>query len=229
MITHKLLWRQIWWALSLSVYDFIIIYQKETLNSADDFLWRLNHQCEVKQKNKQENTSVLHWVLFSTVTLISVKPKDDLLTQDLTLYETLIAETTSSNQWDWKKQVCEAVLEEELYEDIEISLIKILLKFLRVNSLMKHMFNKIAACEMHSKSLNNHSLWSWRENLLYFDQMLYISYAETLQISIILKHHNDSLAEHFVTEKTFALIRVKYYWLNMWKQIQKYCNTCIIC
>ena len=169
MTTHKLSWRQIWWALSLSVYDFIITYWKGVLISADDPSWRLNHQHKVKQKNEQENASVLHWVLFLTVALISVKPKDDLLTQDLTLHKTLIAETTSSNQWGWRKQVCKAVLEERPYKDIETSLIKILLKFLRVNSLVKHMFDEITAYEAHSESLNNHSLWLWREDLLYFN------------------------------------------------------------
>ena len=119
-------------------------------------------------------------MLFLTIALISVKFKDDLLTQDLIFQETLITEITSLNQWDWRKQICETVYDEELYEDIETSLIKILLKFLRVNLLVKHMFDKITACEMHSKLLNNHSLWLWREELLYFNLILYISYAETL-------------------------------------------------
>ena len=156
-------------------------------------------------------------MLFSTVALISVKFKDNLLTQDLILWETLIAETTSLNQWDQRKQTHETVCDEELYEDIEASLIKILSEFLRVDSLMKHMFDKIAAYEAHSKLSDNHFLWLWREELLYFDLMLYISYAETLQISIILKHHDDSLAEYLITEKTFTLIRAKYYWLDMQK------------
>ena len=134
----------------------------------------------MKQENEQKNISVLYQILFSTVTLISVKFKDDLLTQDLILWETLIAETTSLNQWDQRKQICETVYNKELYKDIETSLIKILLKFLRVDSLMKHMFNKITAHKTHSKLLNNHLLWLWREKLLYFNLMLYISYAEIL-------------------------------------------------
>ena len=168
-------------------------------------------------------------MLFSTVTLISVKFKDDFLTQDLTLWETLIAETTSSNQWGQRKQICEVVYNEELYKDIKISLIEILSEFLRVNSLIKHMFDEITAHETHLKLLNNHSLWFWREKFLYFDQMLYISYAKTLQISIILKYYNNLLAEYLITEKTFTLIRVKYYWSDMWKQIQKYCNSYFVC
>ena len=156
-------------------------------------------------------------MLFSTVALILVKFKDDLLTQDLILWETLIVGMTSSNQWDQRKQICKTVYNEELYEDIETSLIEILLKFLRVDSLVKYMFDKITAYEVHLELSDNHSLWSQRKKLLYFDLMLYISYAETLQISIILKHHDDSLAEYLITEKTFTLIRAKYYWLDMQK------------
>ena len=156
-------------------------------------------------------------MLFSTVTLISVKFKDDLLTQDFILQETLIVKTTSSNQWGQRKQTHQTVCNEELYKDIETSLIEILSEFLRVDSLMKHMFDKIIAYEMHLKLSDNHSLWSQRKKLLYFNLMLYISYAKTLQISIILKHYNDSLTEHLTTEKTFALIRAKYYWSDMWK------------
>ena len=160
-------------------------------------------------------------MLFLTVTLISVKFKDNLLTQDLILWETLIAEMTSLNQWDWRKQICETFYDEELYKDIEASLIEILLKFLRIDSLIKHMFDKITAYEVHSELLNDHSLWLWRKKLLYFNLMLYISYAETLQISIILKYYNDSLAKHLTTEKLFALIKAKYYWLDIQKQIQE--------
>ena len=178
MTTHKLLQRQVWWALSLFTYDFVIIYWKNTLNSADDSLWRSDHQHKVKQENEQKNVLVLHQMLFLTVTLISVKFKDDFLTQDLILWETLIAETTSSNQWDQRKQICKVVYNEELYKDIETFLIKILSKFLRVDLLVKHMFNKITAHKIHSELLNNHFLWLWREELLYFNLMLYISYAE---------------------------------------------------
>ena len=76
---------------------------------------------------------------------------------------------TSSNQWDWEKQICKTVYNKELYKDIETSLIETVLKFLRVDSLMKHMFNKITAYEVHSKLLNNYFLWLWRKELLYFN------------------------------------------------------------
>ena len=89
---------------------------------------RSDHQCEAKQENEQKNASVLHQMLFSTVTLISVKFKDNFLTQDLILWETLIAEMISLNQWDQRKQICETVCDKELYKDIETSLIEILLK-----------------------------------------------------------------------------------------------------
>ena len=94
---------------------------------------------------------------------------------------------------------------------------------------MSYILNKIKACEANSELSDEHSLWSWREQLLYFDKMLYISHTETLQDEVILKHHNNFLPEHLVTEKTFALIQTKYYWSDLCKQVQKYCDTCFVC
>ena len=167
---------------------------------------------------------MLQWILFLTVALISVKSEDNFLTQDFILWETLIAEITSLNQWDQRKQTHKTVYNKEFYEDIETSLIEILLKFLRVNSLLKHMLEEITAYETHSELLNSHSLWLWRKKILYFNQMLYISYTETLQIKIILKYYNNSLAEHLITEKIFTLIE-----LNTIDQTckSKYRNTVI--
>lgn len=229
MTTHKLLWRQIWWALTLSAYDFVIIYWKGHLNSADSSSQRPNHQHEAEQENQTENASVLQQILFSTVALISVKPRDDLLTQKLHLCEVLVAGTTSSQQWSQQKQTSEAVLDEESYEKIDTSLTEILSEFLQIDSLMKHMLKQITACEVNSEMSNFHSLWSQRDDLLYFDSVLYIPHAESLWLRIIKKHHNELFADHLTTEKTFALIHTKYYWLNMQKQIQKYCNFYLVC
>lgn len=94
---------------------------------------------------------------------------------------------------------------------------------------MKHMLKQITAYKINSELLDFHPLWSQKDDLLYFDSMLYIPYVESLQLEIIKKHHDEPLAGHLTTEKIYVLIHTKYYWLNMWKQIQKYCNFCLIC
>ena len=98
MTTHKLSRRQVRWALSLSAYDFIITYRKGTLNPADGPSQRPDHQRKADQKDQMEDASVLQRVLFPTVALISVEPRDDLLAQDMYLRELLVAGTTSPRQ-----------------------------------------------------------------------------------------------------------------------------------
>ena len=98
MTTHKLLRRQVRWALSLSAYDFVSTYRKGTLNPADGPSRRPDHQCEADQEDQMEDALVLQRVLFPTVALISVEPRDNLLAQDMYLRELLVAGTTSPRQ-----------------------------------------------------------------------------------------------------------------------------------
>ncbi|SLM35611.1 Ribonuclease H-like domain [Lasallia pustulata] len=229
MTTHKLSRRQVQWALSLSAYDFVITYRKGTLNPADGPSQRPDHQCEADQEDQMEDASVLQQVLFPTVALISVEPRDDLLAQDIHLCELLVVGTTSPRQQSQRKQASEAVSHEGPYEEVGTSLIDSLPEFLRIDPLAKHMLEQITAHEANPGMSDAHPLWSQRNNLLYFDSVLYIPYTESLRLGIIKKHYDEPLAGHLTAEKTFALIRAKYYWPDMQKQIQEYCNSCLVC
>ncbi|SLM35631.1 gag polymerase env protein [Lasallia pustulata] len=225
MTTHKLLRRQVRWALSLSAYDFVITYRKGTLNPADGPSRRPDHQREADQEDQMEDASVLQRVLFPTVALILVEPRDNLLAQDIHLHELLVAGTTSPRQQSQRKQASEAVSHEGPYEEVGTSLIDSLPEFLLIDPLAKHMLEQITAREANPGMSDAHPLWSQRDDLLYFDSVLYIPYTESLRLGIIKKHHDEPLAGHLATEKTFTLIRAKYYWPDMRKQIQEYCNS----
>ncbi|SLM35179.1 hypothetical protein LPUS_04274 [Lasallia pustulata] len=229
MTTHKLSRRQVRWALSLSAYDFVITYRKGTLNLAEGPSQRPDHQREADQEDQMEDASLLQRVLFPTVALILVKPRDDLLAQDIHLRELLVAGTTSPRQRSQRKQASEAVSHEGHYEEVGTSLIDSLPEFLQIDPLAKHMLEQITACEANPGMSDAHPLWSRRDNLLYFDSVLYIPYTEPLRLGIIKKHHDEPLAGHLAIGKTFALIRTKYYWPDMRKQIQEYCNSCLVC
>lgn len=229
MTTHKLSRRQVRWALTLSAYDFVITYRKGNLNPADGPSRRPDHQREAEQEDQTEDASVLQRVLFPTVALISVEPRDDPLAQKSHLREVLVAGTTSSRQRSQRKQASEAVLDEGPYEEVGTSLIEMLPEFLRIDPLAKHMLEQITAREDNPGMSGSHPLWLRRDDLLYFDSVLYIPHTESLRLGIIKKHHDEPLAGHLATEKTFALIRAKYYWPDMRKQIQEYCNSCLVC
>ena len=176
-----------------------------------------------------EDALVLQRALFPTVALILVEPRDDLLAQDIHLCELLVAGTTSPRQRSQRKQASEAVSHEGPYEEVGTSLIDSLPEFLRIDPLAKHMLEQITAHKANPGMSDAHPLWSQRDDLLYFDWVLYIPYTESLRLGIIKKHHDEPLAGHLATEKTFALIRAKYYWPDMQKQIQEYCNSCLVC
>ena len=227
--THKLSRRQVWWALSLSAYNFVITYRKGTLNPADGPSRRPDHQREADQEDKMEDASVLQRVLFPTVALIPVEPRDNLLAQEIHLREVLIAGTTSPRQRNQREQASKAVSHKGPYEEVGGSLIDTLPEFLRIDPLAKHMLEQITARKANPGMSGTHPLWLQRDDLLYFDSVLYIPHTESLRLGIIKKHHDGPLAGHLTTEKTFALIRAKYYWLDMRKQIQEYCNSCLVC
>ena len=90
------------------------------------------------------------------------------------------------------------------------------------------MLEQITACKANPGISGVHLLWLQRGDLLYFDLMLYIPYTESLRLSIIKKPHDKPLAGHLATKNTFALIRAKYYWPDIRKQIQEYCNSCLV-
>lgn len=158
MITHKLPRRQVRWALTLSSYDFRIVYRKGALNPADGLSRRPDHQHEAEQEESEENASQLQRILFPTVALLSVEPRDDVLTHEMLLREVLVAGTTSSRQQNQRTQARTAGSEEALYEEIGVSLIEILPEFLRIDPLAKHMLEKITAREEHPELPDSHPL-----------------------------------------------------------------------
>ncbi len=48
-------------------------------------------------------------------------------------------------------------------------------------------------------------------------------------MEILKKHHDDPLAGHLATKKTYNTLRHKYLWPNMYKQVNAYCTSGLIC
>ncbi len=71
--------------------------------------------------------------------------------------------------------------------------------------------------------------WNQRGELLYKGSVLYIPEVETLGWEILKKHHDEPLAGLLATKKTYNTIRHKYFWPNIYKQVNAYCNSCLIC
>ncbi len=70
----------------------------------------------------------------------------------------------------------------------------------------------------------------WVQNeILYWDDLLWVFFNEHLQIKLIRKVHDQSSIDHFKILRTMKAIRRYYYWFSMQKKINKYIWNCYIC
>ena len=67
------------------------------------------------------------------------------------------------------------------------------------------------------------------ENLVKRNECLYVFDNAVVKEKLIKKHYDDSLSEHFETQKTLNLIQKKYFWPVCAKQMKTYVQTCNVC
>ena len=67
------------------------------------------------------------------------------------------------------------------------------------------------------------------ENLVKRNECLYVLDDAVVKEKLIKKHHDDSLSEHFETQKILNLIQRKYFWFVCAKQVKAYVQTCNVC
>ena len=70
--------------------------------------------------------------------------------------------------------------------------------------------------------------WQLKNNILYANERIYIS-SERLRNALFKQNHDDFYAEHFEYEKILELIRRKYWWLKLIRNVKKYFKFCIDC
>ena len=73
-------------------------------------------------------------------------------------------------------------------------------------------------------------MWHMGSNgILYYGEMVYIPPAHGARTEVLRKHHDDPLAGHFGYTRTLELIRRKYYWPGMSKEVRTYVRQCTTC
>jgi hypothetical protein len=70
--------------------------------------------------------------------------------------------------------------------------------------------------------------WKLKNDILYFEERYYI-FSSLLRRKLLKQNHDDSHANHFEYEKTLELLRRKYWWLNMSKNVKEYVISCTKC
>ncbi len=89
-----------------------------------------------------------------------------------------------------------AGLNESIYEKVSKSLIDALPEFLRADPFAKKATQRLATKESNSDLNIDLCEWTHRGDLLFKGSVLYIPEVEVLQVEILKKHYDDSLAGH---------------------------------
>jgi hypothetical protein len=70
--------------------------------------------------------------------------------------------------------------------------------------------------------------WNIENDLLRWENKWYI-FSNLLKRELLKQNHDDSYADHFEHEKTLNLLKRKYFWNNMNKDVKKYVDSCSTC
>ena len=72
--------------------------------------------------------------------------------------------------------------------------------------------------------------WTFdKQGILRNGNGIYVPGDEALRQELLSKCHNDPLAGHFGIDKTIDLIKRKYYWEGIPKDVKDYVSTCDLC
>ncbi len=165
-------------------------------------------------------------MLFLTVAAVTLQPMSPTEERARQILVVGIFDSRSLNQ---KRQASGAVTNKIIYEEVSQSQIDALPEFLQADPLAKKISQRLAPRKL--KLDWNIELRDWMQcgELLYKGSVLYIPKVEALWMKILKKYHDDPLAGHLATKKTYNTLCHKYFWLNMYKQIDAYCTSCWIC
>jgi len=71
--------------------------------------------------------------------------------------------------------------------------------------------------------------WTWDDDLLLYDNLIYVPDDNALRLEIMRMHHDDALAGHYGVAKTLELVSRNYYFPGMAAYVKKYIDTCDTC
>jgi hypothetical protein len=70
--------------------------------------------------------------------------------------------------------------------------------------------------------------WKMKNDILHFEKRYYI-FSNFLRKELFKQNDDDFHANHFEYEKTLELLRRKYWWFNMSKNVKEYVISCTKC
>ena len=79
------------------------------------------------------------------------------------------------------------------------------------------------------KNQDENTLWRVRDNILYYENRVYIPRDAELRREILRLHHDDKTAGHFGVKRTQDLIKRKFHWDGLSRDVAEWVETCPIC
>ena len=93
-------------------------------------------------------------------------------------------------------------------------------------------FSQSRRTDCHGSCKRARDVKTWELNatgLLRYRGAIYILADPSLRDELLKANHNNPLGGHFGVGKTLELLRRKYFWQSIRKDIRKYVRTCPIC
>ena len=119
--------------------------------------------------------------------------------------------------------------EEELpYKKTSSGLSQMILKLQKHDSFVDKKHSEFAA----NSCLNSRHSGGWHidaTNMLQKHSCLYLPQDPALIQEVIRRHHNVDTAGHLGNDKTLALVKRKYFWTAMAKDVKNYIKGCLTC
>lgn len=73
------------------------------------------------------------------------------------------------------------------------------------------------------------SSWKLQDDILYKDNTVYVPNDSALRSVLLQQHHDDPIAGHFGVARTSELLKRKFYWPGMSRDVAEYVQTCDTC
>ena len=109
------------------------------------------------------------------------------------------------------------ILTQTLWKQVEIN-DKFAVQIIEVlrNEARHHNKISLVKCEKH-------------ENHLYFQERKYVFNSDELRLHIIQLTHDSVIDDHSERAKSYELISWVYWWLNIYKYVQRFIQNCHVC
>lgn len=247
----KLNGRQARWCMFLTPFDFVIKHRTGKSNPADAPSRRPDYEAEA-----QSRTEYLSPLQAKVVSQISIRARDlvgwksQYEPDEMSVQEefpwarhphsvsvSAVKRRCEAADWAvWEELGCvrhlprasiqAACRKEHVYAEAASTDLKGMIKYLQDEDPETQRRKK---GEMQSRHTRNADWDVDPEGLVRYQGRLYIPRGEGLRRELLRLYHDDPLAGHFGRNRTEALLKRRFYWVNMQDDVASYVKGCTVC